>query len=68
LQTASLFVAYMPACDEVSGLVQRGEFPGAKHAAALEACITRCSQVHQVQCAALVEFAQSRLPKEESAS
>ncbi len=52
-QTASLVLAYMPACDEVSGLAQAGEMPARRQTEAIEACMARASQLHQAQTAVL---------------
>lgn len=43
----------MPACDEVAGLAQAGELGTRRQAEALEACMARCSQLHQAQAAVL---------------
>ena len=48
-QTTSLTVAYMPSMDEVSGIVQSGEMPFELQAQAVQACVTGCGQINEVQ-------------------
>jgi exosome complex component MTR3 len=57
-QRTTLTVAYMPALDEVSGIVQSGEMPLAMQAAAIQACVAGCGQVNEVQQVCLRQSAQ----------
>ncbi len=55
-QHAKLTLAYMPSADEVTTLLQSGEIPAKQQAAAIEAAISRCSQIHAVQVATVRSF------------
>ena len=48
-QTTTLTVAYLPSMDEVSGVVQSGEMPFELQGQAIQACVTGCGQINEVQ-------------------
>ena len=59
-QTTGLTVAYMPSIDEISGIIQSGEMPFELQAHAVQACVTGCGQINEVQQVCLRQSATAR--------